>query len=76
MSWYRSISISIGVRSLEEGAQRVSQVTEGREDVCLVAVGYWRPGATHSQWAGGKVNSSCIFQPYDNICSKGMLTLL
>jgi hypothetical protein len=41
--------------SVAESAKRVSPTAEGREDVCLLVVGYCRSGATRSEWAGGKV---------------------
>jgi hypothetical protein len=59
------ISVCIGVWSVAESAERVSQVAEGREDVCLIAVGYCRSGATFSEWPGGKVSSFWIFHLFD-----------
>lgn len=43
--------------SVAESAKRISSVAEGREDVCLVALGQCRSGATNSEWAGGKVST-------------------
>jgi hypothetical protein len=40
-----------------ESAKRIPSVAEGREDVCLTALGRCRSGATDFEWAGGKVSS-------------------
>jgi hypothetical protein len=61
------ISVFIGVWCVAESTKRVSSVAEGREDVCLVAVGYCRSGATYSEWPGGKVSSLLIFHSHDHI---------
>jgi hypothetical protein len=55
------VCVCVGVWCVAESAERVSQVAEGREDVCLIAVGYCRSGATYPEWPGGKVSSFWIF---------------
>jgi len=40
-----------------ESAKRIPSVAEGREDVCLIALGRCRSGATNFEWTGGKVSS-------------------
>jgi hypothetical protein len=45
------------VWSVAESAERISSVAEGREDVCLIALGHCRAGTTNSEWAGGKVSA-------------------
>jgi hypothetical protein len=40
-----------------ESAKRISSVAEGRENVCLIALGRSRSGATNFEWTGGKVSS-------------------
>jgi len=40
-----------------ESAKRIPSVAEGREDVCLIALGCCRSGATNFEWTGGKVSS-------------------
>lgn len=42
---------------MAESAKRISSVAEGREDVCLIALGCCRSGATSFEWTGGKVSS-------------------
>ena len=50
---------------MEESAKRVPSVAEGREDVCLVALGRCRSGTTNFEWTGGKVSS---FLSYRLLC--------
>ena len=47
----------LGVWSVAKSAKRIPSVAEGREDVCLVALGHCRSGATNFEWTGGKVSS-------------------
>ena len=42
---------------MAEGAKRISSAAEGREDICLIALGRCRSGATNFEWTGGKVSS-------------------
>ena len=42
---------------MAESAKRIPSVAEGREDVCLIAMGHCRSGATNFEWTGGKVSS-------------------
>jgi hypothetical protein len=50
------VYVWIGVWSVAESAKRISSVAEGREDVCLIALGHCRSGTTNSEWASGKVS--------------------
>jgi len=47
--------------SVAEGAKRISSAAEGREDICLIALGRCRSGATNFEWTGGKVSSFLTF---------------
>jgi hypothetical protein len=51
------VSVFIGVWSVAESSKRVPPTSEGREDVCLLAVGCCRSGATSFERAGGKVRA-------------------
>jgi len=51
------VSFWLGLWSMAESAKRIPSVAEGREDVCLVALGRCRSGATNFEWTGGKVSS-------------------